>query len=1314
MSKNLGENSIIDTSEIMDNETDACSLQEELAALELQLKIFKQAEKIGDIGNWQINLNSFQTTFSDNLFRLYGLEISDKAHPDLFIPFIHPDDRKVISEAFEKSYSEKIPLHLEFRIVRPDGEVRHFAIVSSVTKNYLGEPLLTGITQDITEKKFLEIKLRESVEKIYLQNEVSKQAEQIGFFGTWQINLSTRQNLYSENLFRIFGLKGVPRQPGFDLFVQLVQIDDRPLFDELVKTILAGNQPADTEFRIVRPDGKLRNIRLKGKLFHNEENEFLVVCVMQDITNPVQKEEALRETSERLNIQNISFQQAEVTAGIGSWTWDINSDKIYFSNNYCALFGLKQVGASNFDPFINLIHPEDRNWMKDMPARLKKELKEQDFRFRVIRADGELRFLRSRNQPHLTPQGNINIIGTTQDITDEVLLHQQVKEKTQFSEMLAEHIQDEILVTDNSNNIIACNQMVELKHHLKKEEALGKNIFELFPQLKNKQVIEAFQKALSGETIQFSEFKTIMGGECHEYTLVPVRNSDEHVIAVLSIQHDITEQYNLQRDLEDRLEFIGKLVESSVNRIAVLDRNLNYLYWNKKNEIHFDLNKQEVIGKNIFEVFPDFRNDQSYLGLKKAISGETVHLPVNRNSGTKQFDETYLIPIKGNREEIIAVLWMVNDLTEIIEAENKIKDRDFLLSKTAEASPDAIVIFENETKKTLYLNSILMDWIGFSNAQLGEMSIKQRLELIHSDDRERVMDFNEKMNSAEDDEVRTLEYRLIKQDGDFIWIRNRSRVFQRLEDGSVFQVLAVLQNITKSKLAEEEVKKQQALLKQAEEISHLGSYELDLITNDFYWSDEMFRIYGYAPQSFKPTLDFYVHTTHPEDQPKTKESIQNLDNADNYQIHQRIYTVDGRIRFLISIGKFFRNQHGKLAKLIGTAQDITSQMEMEEALREKTAIIKLQQSVEKQVEKIRQSGSWQWDLKTGQAIWAKNTYKLLGVEPFIFEPSIESFIQLIHPDDQKHIREKIKDVIDHHPKEAVFEFRAIVMDEIRHFRASSVMVRGIGGSTMVGSLMDVTTDVILREQLEEKNRRLEEMNEELTSFAFIASHDLREPLRKIKVFTERIESKEIENLSEIGLDHFRRIRNSVQRMDQLIDDILSFSAINEANKKWMEFDLEDVLKNVLSDLSQMISDRNARVEYDKLPVIWGDPSHFYHLWLNLINNGIKYQEAGKQPVIKISSRILKGSDLKQSMATRDPSYLEIEVSDNGIGFEQQYERKIFQMFQRLHGMHEYNGTGMGLAICKKVVEIYNGFITTVSSPGQGASFHCYFRLDSRS
>jgi signal transduction histidine kinase len=203
---------------------------------------------------------------------------------------------------------------------------------------------------------------------------------------------------------------------------------------------------------------------------------------------------------------------------------------------------------------------------------------------------------------------------------------------------------------------------------------------------------------------------------------------------------------------------------------------------------------------------------------------------------------------------------------------------------------------------------------------------------------------------------------------------------------------------------------------------------------------------------------------------------------------------------------------------------------------------------------------------------------------------------------------------------------------------------------------------------------------------------------------------EMPNLSQAGQNEFKRIKAAVKRMDELIDDILNFSSIDSSDKCFGEFDLNHVLNDVRLDLADEIKTKNAVIESSQLPKIEGNPSHFSHLFRNLLSNSLKFQPEQQVPVITIEHTQVEGKTIEHPFANPASLYLLISFTDNGIGFEQQYEHRIFQMFQRLHGMHEYSGTGMGLAICKKVVETYQGFITVKSTPGHGARFNCYFKL----
>ena len=245
-------------------------------------------------------------------------------------------------------------------------------------------------------------------------------------------------------------------------------------------------------------------------------------------------------------------------------------------------------------------------------------------------------------------------------------------------------------------------------------------------------------------------------------------------------------------------------------------------------------------------------------------------------------------------------------------------------------------------------------------------------------------------------------------------------------------------------------------------------------------------------------------------------------------------------------------------------------------------------------------------------------------------------------------------------------------------------------------------------ELEQKNTDLAKMNKELQSFAYISSHDLQEPLRKIQTFSTMIMDKEYQNLSDDGKDRFQRMQNAAKRMRALIEDLLTYSRASSNEKKFRNTDLNKILEEVKEDLKEELEQKHAQIETTTLCRVNIIPFQFRQMIYNLISNSLKFSNSSRSPYIKIRSEIASGAKLNNEKLLGDTVYCHITISDNGIGFEQQYNEKIFEVFQRLHTQEKYKGTGVGLAIVKKIVENHQGTITAKGEVDKGASFDIYF------
>jgi two-component system sensor kinase FixL len=252
------------------------------------------------------------------------------------------------------------------------------------------------------------------------------------------------------------------------------------------------------------------------------------------------------------------------------------------------------------------------------------------------------------------------------------------------------------------------------------------------------------------------------------------------------------------------------------------------------------------------------------------------------------------------------------------------------------------------------------------------------------------------------------------------------------------------------------------------------------------------------------------------------------------------------------------------------------------------------------------------------------------------------------------------------------------------------------GMLISSAIRDISQRKVADIKLRTYADALERSNRELEDFAYMASHDLQEPLRKIQAFGDRVQTLSEGKLNEQEQDYLRRMINASERMRGLIQDMLAYSRVATRARPFTPVDLNTVLRSVCSDLEVTITNTDAQIEYETLATIEADETQMRQLFQNLISNALKFCAANRAPVVKVTCR----PDVENAALP----YIEVTVSDNGIGFEQKYAERIFGMFQRLHGHSEYNGTGIGLAICHKIVERHHGTIKAQSSFGEGASF----------
>lgn len=552
------------------------------------------------------------------------------------------------------------------------------------------------------------------------------------------------------------------------------------------------------------------------------------------------------------------------------------------------------------------------------------------------------------------------------------------------------------------------------------------------------------------------------------------------------------------------------------------------------------------------------------------------------------------------------------------------------------------------------------------------------------------------------------EYRLYTSAGKerIIW----SRGFVRFDDGKPSVFRGTVMDVTEKHHMVQRLQRSEELYKQAQSLSHIGNWAWDLLHEKLMWSEELYRIYELQPGS-EISYDQVYSYNHPEDAEfVTRQMERSLKTFEAFDYKYRILLQDGKMKILHARGEVLTDE-GKPYKLIGTLQDVTEQQLIERQLRENREFIQ-------KIANTTPSLIASYNVNSGKYTFINQALQtILGYDPQeVFEKGVSFVADLIHPDDIVQLMEKnaeaLKTANEHPPADGnemvvEFKYRMRHRDGRYHWFHTFGTIFDRNSRNEVEHVLNVSIDITEQEnagrELYEMNMQLKHSNASLEEYAYVASHDLKEPLRKIATFSDRLLTSQRDRISEEGKLYLSKIIESSRRMQTMISDLLAVSVIS-GNKGFEICDLGQLLEEVIQTLEYKIEEKNAVLKVNALPKARVVPSQFRQLFQNLVGNALKFTPEHRQPEITIHHYYLPAAQVAVPNLVISAQYLFIEVADNGIGFDNQYANKIFTIFQRLHGKTEYEGTGIGLAICRKIAENHGGTIIATGIINEGATF----------
>jgi PAS domain S-box-containing protein len=590
-------------------------------------------------------------------------------------------------------------------------------------------------------------------------------------------------------------------------------------------------------------------------------------------------------------------------------------------------------------------------------------------------------------------------------------------------------------------------------------------------------------------------------------------------------------------------------------------------------------------------------------------------------------------------------------------------------------------------------------------------SLPEFLEFVHPGDREKLKAAIERAISG--DGEFDCEYRYRKNGIEkVLW----SKGLVSFTNGKPEVMKGTVMDITDRQHMLQTLKRNEELYKQAQKLTHIGNWTWDLETNAIKFSDELYRIYGLEIGEPMDALRFFSFV-HDDDKEKVLELLNYTKRTHQaHTLDYRLVRKDGTIRIIRRNAEVLLDEKGNPYKMLGTGQDITKEVELNKEImeREENFSHLIKNAPDGIIVIDEESKIRLWNEKATR-IFGWESKEVIGMDltktiiPEKYHEAHKKGMQRFLNTGQTTILNKTIEVVARNRSQNEFYISLTISRSIQNDRPVFVaFIRDISDEKKIKSELEQKKNELaeLNLSLEQKNVALERSNKELTSFTYVASHDLQEPIRKIKTFINLALEKE-KNISGEGKEIFERIVTSASRMQKLIDDLLSFSRTQSYNDTTVTVDLNFILNEVRTIYADALNEKRLTIEAGKLPTVKGVSFQLQQLFENIISNSIKYRKKGRSAEVKISCEKVNMNEFPFFNIKDIECFYKISFQDNGIGFDQKYADKIFEIFQRLHGKNEYSGTGIGLSICKRIVENHNGFITAQSVLGTGATFDVY-------
>jgi PAS domain S-box-containing protein len=1108
---------------------------------------------------------------------------------------------------------------------------------------------------------------------------------------------------------------------------KLVHPEDLPKTIELLKEISASKED-DTwafEYRLKNYHGEYIWMNNTISIFKRDNNNMPLEIIgnMINIQKEIKINEQLKLRETDLRKSEELYKQAQALSHIGHYSLNLETKEIYLTDEIkriCELDADKSV--FHYSEMISLRHPDDAEMVEKIMKNAFENQEPFDFDFRIITKNAKLKTVHAIGEimagDEKTPR---QMVGTFQDVTERYEILEQLRKSD------ARHKQAEALT--HIGSYVWDLDTLELEWSDEMFRIYG---MEPTPDRKlNSESIRRFNHPEDAEPVINAIATSIKEKQPHDlYYRIKL---DDGIIKILHARGEVvfendrpSKLIGTAQDVTEKQTLIRRLRQSeSMYKQAEELANMGNWRWdiaNKKLEWTDQLYKIYGLEPQSEEI-----TIERFLNFVHPQDRPPIEESVRKGFPEDFIDFTFRIITDSGKEKTIRSIAQLQrnkrgQIINVIGTEQDITERQLLISRLQESEKlykqaQALARIGNwsmDLKTNIFTWSDEMYHI-YEMEEEKEFNLEEWAGYMHPEDKEEVLQHLQEClrNKTPYDK----HHRIVIPKSGKVKMLHRKGEFIYDEKGEAIKLIGTTQDVTEPFRIQQELKENQTFIRKIADAtpSIIASYNINTGQYTFI-SEGLQKLLGYDPKEVKEKgAAFFAGIIHPDDlEPIMAKNLkalneanrpENREQSDIVEFVYRMRHADGAYLWFHTYGTVFdRNSNGEVEHVLNISLDVTDQYEAIRTIEEQEHFIE-------HIADASPTVLYVYDIASDSIAYVnREIFFVLGyTREEILAMGSDVTQNLYHPEDihllpeRKLSNKKIAEsdiMLQYecrmHNKEGEWQWFLVREVVFKTDEKGNVL-------QIVGAALDISRRKEMEKTLLQNSFQLEQSNASLEEFAYVASHDLKEPLRKISTFGDRLVASQVNNLTQEGKVYLSKIVDASQRMQTMINDLLSISMIS-GNKSFEPYSLQKILEETLQTLEYKIEQKNAIIKADPLPEANIIPSQFRQLFQNLLSNSLKFVRDDVQPIITITCAYLKQHEVAHYQLAAAEKFLKIEFSDNGIGFENEFAGRIFAIFQRLHGRSEYEGSGIGLAICKKIVEHHGGVIYAAGVPDQGASF----------